>query len=61
MTLQLISLIFTCPQREVKDHSASLDMTCSQHLESLPVACFIDQDYSYKTVATNIPQDAGLL
>ena len=47
-------LTFTCPQTEVYDH------TSSPHVWSSSRCCFLDQDYRYKSVATQIAYDAGL-
>ena len=49
-------LTSTCPQAEMKYHPDSLEVTCDQHVSSP----FIDQDYRWKSVATQIPHDAGL-
>ena len=60
---QSAGLTSTSPQTEVKDHSATLEMTYSQHVDSPPpsvVSGFLDRNYRYKSVATQIPHDYGL-
>ena len=47
-------------QTEVKDHPASLGMTCSQHAESPAAFGFVEQDHCFKTVVTETPQGDGL-
>ena len=37
-------LISTCPQTELKDHSASLCVTCDQNVESTAIVDFLEQD-----------------
>ena len=44
-TKRLLGLTSTCPQTEVKDHPVSLQVTYGQHVESLTVVSFLDQDY----------------
>ena len=44
----------------MKDHLASLGLMFCQHVESLSHFYFLDQDYRYKSVATEIPYNAGL-
>ena len=52
-------LTSTYPQTEVKDHLTSLGVTLV--CKSPPVIVgFLDQDYHYRSVAIQIPHDAGL-
>ena len=44
-------ITFTCPMTEMKDHSASLGITCGKQVES-PSRTFLYQKYRYKSVAT---------
>ena len=54
---QQTGLTSTCPQKEVNDHPASLGVMCRRHVESPAVFYFIERDYFYKSVATQIPHD----
>ena len=57
---QLIaSLSFTCPQKELKDHPASLGVMCDEHIKSSSPVALIDQDYFYTSVVMQIPHNAG--
>jgi hypothetical protein len=44
----------------VKDNPVSLETMCGQHVDPPNVVDFLDRDYYYKQVATEIPHDAGL-
>ena len=48
--------ISTCPQTEEKDHPASLEEMCCQHIK-----WFLDWNHCYKSAATKIPHNAGLI
>jgi hypothetical protein len=50
-----------CPQTEGDNRPAGLGVTYSQHLESLSVVGFLNQDYRYKSVTTQIPHDTDLI
>ena len=43
----------------MKDHPTSLGLTCGQHVETLAIVGFLDQDLRCKSIAVQIPQDAG--
>ena len=58
---QTAGITFTCPQREIKVHTASLREMCCQQIESAKVVGFLGQNYRYKSIATQIPPDAGLV
>ena len=45
----------------MNDHSAGLGVMYGQHFESPAVYCFLDRIYGYKTVSTQMPQDAGMV
>ena len=54
-----------CPSRihlstEVKDRPGSLRMVCGEHIDSPTVVIYLDQNYRYKSEATEIPPDVGL-
>ena len=49
------SIDLACPQREMKVHLAVLEITCSQHAESLADVGFLNRDYRYKSVAKQNP------
>ena len=44
----------------VYDHPVTLGVTCGQHIESPTVIDFLDRNYSYKSVNTQILHDARL-
>jgi hypothetical protein len=44
----------------VNDHSASIGVPRGQHIESPAVVGFIDRNYRYKSVPTQISHDIGL-
>ena len=44
----------------MKDNPVSLETMCGQHVDPPNVVDFLDRDYYYKQVATEIPHDAGL-
>ena len=50
-------LIPTSPHTEMKDHPASLRVTCVQHIESPTFTGFLDQEYCNKSKATQIPHN----
>ena len=51
-------LTFTSPQIEAYAHRASLGVAHDQHVEYSSRYCFLDQDYRYTSVATQILQYA---
>ena len=53
-------LAFTFPQTYVNEQLGSLGMTCDQHLVSTAVIDFLERNYRYKSIANQIPHDAGL-
>jgi hypothetical protein len=44
----------------MKDRLARLGVMCGQHVSLTDIVGFLDQDYHYKSVATQIPHDVGL-
>ena len=44
----------------MKEHPVSLEVICGQLVESLAVVGFLDENYHYQSVATQIPHDARL-
>ena len=50
----------TCPLTEVKDHPASLGLTHGSMLNFPATVGFLDQNYCYKSVTTQISHNAGL-
>ena len=53
-------LTFTCSKTEIKNYPAGLGVNCGQHVDSLAIVGFLDRDYRYRSVSTQIPHDAGL-
>ena len=53
-------LTSTCQWTDVEGHPASLRVTCSHYVESSTVIVFLDRNYRYKSVATQIPHNYGL-
>ena len=53
-------LTSTCPTTEVKAHSASLEVKCSQHFEFPAVVSFLHYDYCNKWAYNQILLDVGL-
>jgi hypothetical protein len=49
-----------CPWAEVKDNTATLDMICGLHMSFPAFVDFLNQDYCYKLVATQILPNTGL-
>ena len=52
-------LTSTFPQTEMKDHPASLGVTCDKHVDLPAISSFIARDYSYKLLATQFLPNAG--
>ena len=52
--------MFTCPQSDVNDFQASLGITYDQHVEPPDVVGFINLNYRYNPVTSQIIHDAGL-
>ena len=51
---------FTFQRIEVRDHPASLGVTCDQHIEFQGIVDLLNRDYRYMSLDTQIPRDAGL-
>ena len=45
---------------EVKDHPASLEVMCGQHIKFPTIIYFLDQDYRYQKIAMQVPHDSAL-
>ena len=54
-------IMSTCPQTEVNDHPASSGVAVVSTLNHPAVVDFVERNYRYKSVTTQIPHDAGLV
>ena len=51
----------SCLQTEANNHPIGLRMACGQHVEFPSVVGFLDWNCHYKSIATKVPQDAGVV